>query len=267
MGGNKSALITGASAGIGKSFAEHFAKQGWDLVVTARRRPQLEALAKDLESRYSVKVTVIPVDMSESGAPQFLFDEVLSRGIQIDALVNNAGYGVPGDYVTTDWKQQQDFLQVLVTSVAHLCHLFLPEMVNRGYGRVINVSSINGLLPCSPGQSLYAGAKSFVVGLSHTLHAESGEYGVNVCALCPGLTYTEFHDVTGTRDMVSRVPKSQWLDSDTVARLGYEAVMRGDLLCVTGSSSKLIAFITRLLPRSTMVSLMKKQSKKIRKTG
>lgn len=264
---SKTALITGASAGIGKSFATHYAQQGWNLVITARRLPLMEALAKDLEDRFGVQVVVIAGDMSDPKTPQLLYDEIQSRGIRIEALVNNAGYGVPGNYVVTDWKQQQDFIQVLVTAVSHLCHLFLPDMIEQRYGRIINVSSINGLLPCSPGQSLYAGAKSFVVGLSHTLYVEAGEFGVNVCALCPGFTYTEFHDVTGTRDMVSRLPKSQWLDSDTVARLGYEAVERGDILCVTGRSSKIAAFMTRVLPRRTMISVMKKQSKTIRKTG
>lgn len=261
----KTALITGASAGIGKAFVEKFAQQGWNLVITARREPQLRALAQTLEQQYACQVTVIPADMADPSAPQYLYDSIVSRGIHIDGLVNNAGYGVPGYYVNTSWQQQQDFIQVLVTAVAHLCHLFLPGMIEHNYGRIINVSSINGLLPCSPGQSLYASAKSFVVSLSHTLQAEASNKGVNVCALCPGLTYTEFHDVTGTRDMVSKVPQSQWLDAETVASAAYDAVMKGELLCITGRSSKIAALMSRLLPTRLMVQIMKKQSKKIRK--
>lgn len=261
----KTALITGASAGIGKAFAEIFAQKGWDLVITARREPQLQALAQTLEQQYGCKVTVIPADMADPAAPQYLYHSIVSQGIHIDGLVNNAGYGVPGYYVNTSWQQQQDFIQVLVTSVAHLCHLFLPGMIAHNYGRIINVSSINGLLPCSPGQSLYASAKSFVVGLSHTLQAEAGDKGVNVCALCPGLTYSEFHDVTGTRDMVSKMPKSQWLDATTVASAAYTAVMKGELICITGRSSKIAALAARVLPRKLMVQIMQKQSKKIRK--
>ena len=261
----KTVLVTGASAGIGRAFAEQFAAQGWDVAITARRENQLQSLAEHLRGRYQCKVTVIVADLAQESAPQDIFDYLADEQIQVDALVNNAGYGVPGNYVTTDWAQQKDFIQVLVTSVAHLCHLFLPGMVERNYGRIINVSSLNGLLPCSPGQSLYASAKSFVVNLSHTLQAEAADKGVHVCALCPGFTYTEFHDVTGTRDMVSKIPESQWLDAETVAKLGYEAVMRGDPLCVTGRSSKITATLTKFLPRTTMISLLKKQSKRFRK--
>lgn len=261
----KTVLITGASSGIGKAFAEKFAKEGWNLVITARRQQHLEDLAEQLGKRYRTQITVIAADLAEPNAPQTIYDEVCKRGIHIDGLVNNAGYGVPGYFISTTWKQQQDFLQVLVTSVAQLCHLFLPGMVEQRYGRIINVSSLNGLIPCSPGQSLYAGAKSFVISLSHTLQAEAGEYGINISALCPGLTYTEFHDVTGTREMASKVHKSQWLDAATVARQGYDAVMKGELICVTGRSSKIAAVLARALPRSAMIKLMKKQSLKIRK--
>ena len=262
---NKTALITGASAGIGKSFANKFAQEGWDLVVTARRKTQLEELAKTLTEQYKINVTIIVADLADPDTPIAIHKEITDKGIQIDALVNNAGYGVPGYYVNTDWQQQKDFLQVLVTAVSHLCHLFLPGMVERKYGRIINVSSVNGLLPCSPGQSLYASAKTFVVSLSHTLQAEAGHAGVNVSALCPGLTYTEFHDVTGTRDMVSKVPKSQWMEAQAVAEEAYDAVMRGDLLCTPGRSASLAALLPRFLPRKAIVSLMKKQSLKIRK--
>lgn len=261
----KTALITGASSGIGKAFATKFAAEGWDIIITARRAEQLKTLAQALTQQYKITATVITADLADPAAAQKIFDEVKTLGLQVDALVNNAGYGVPGYFVNTQWSQQRDFIQVLVTSVAHLCHLFLPGMIERGYGRIINVASLNGLLPCSPGQSLYASAKTFVVCLSHTLHAEAGEAGVNVCALCPGLTYTEFHDVTGTRDMVSRVPKSQWLDAQSVANAGFDAVMQGKLICTPGRSTTLTAFVSRFIPRAIMVNLMKKQSLKIRK--
>lgn len=261
----KSALITGASSGIGKAFAHKFAEEGWDIIITARREEQLRTLAQTLAQQYKITATVITADLADPEAAQKIFTEVSAKGLKVDALVNNAGYGVPGYFVNTQWPQQRDFIQVLVTSVAHLCHLFLPGMIARGYGRIINVASLNGLLPCSPGQSLYASAKTFVVCLSHTLHAEASDAGVNVCALCPGLTYTEFHDVTGTRDLVSRVPKSQWLDAKSVANAGFNAVMQGKLICTPGSSTTLTAFISRFIPRTTLVNLMKKQSLKIRK--
>ena len=177
--------------------------------MTAKRKPQLEELSQQLREQYNTKVTIIVADLATPDAPEKIHQDIIDQSIQVDALINNAGYGMPGYYINTDWRQQKDFIRVLVTAVSHLCHLFLPGMVERGYGRIINVSSVNGLLPCFPGQSLYASAKTFVVSLSNTLHAEAGHAGVNVSALCPGLTYTEFHDVTGTREMISKVPKSE----------------------------------------------------------
>jgi len=218
-----------------------------------------------LKKQYNIKVTIIIADLTAPDAPEKIHQDIIDQNIQIDALINNAGYGVPGYYINTDWQQQKDFIQVLVTAVSHLCHLFLPGMVKRGYGRIINVSSINGLLPCSPGQSLYAGAKTFVVSLSNTLQAEVGHSGANVSALCPGLTYTEFHDVTGTREMVRKVPKSQWMDAQSVADQAYDAVMRGGLVCTPSKAASITALLPRFLPRKLTVNLMKKQSLKIRK--
>jgi len=261
----RTALITGASSGIGKAFAEHFAKEGWDLVITARRKDRLDRLSEDLNKRCGTQAAVIVADLSDPESPDRVYNEIQSKGIQIDGLVNNAGYGIPQYFVNTDWEKHRDFIQVLVTSVSHFCHLFLSQMMARRYGRIINVSSLNGLIPCSPGQSLYASAKSFVVSLSHTLQAEAADKGVHVCALCPGFTYSEFHDVTGTRELVDTIPKRQWLRAESVAKLGFDAVMNGKPLCVTGRSSKINYALTKFLPRRMIIDIMKKKSKKFRK--
>ncbi|WP_319524594.1 SDR family oxidoreductase [uncultured Desulfosarcina sp.] len=261
----RTAFITGASSGIGKAFAEHFAHSGWDVVITARRQDRLDMLSEDLEKRYGTKVTVIAADLADPESPKTIYNEIQSKGIHIDGLVNNAGYGIPQYFVNTDWEKHRDFIQVLVTSVTYFCHLFLPRMIENRYGRIINVSSLNGLIPCSPGQSLYASAKSFVVSLSHTLQAEATDKGVHVCALCPGFTYSEFHDVTGTRELVDKIPKRQWLRAEDVAKLGFDAVMNGKPLCVTGRSSKINYALTKFLPRSMIIDIMKKRSKKFRK--
>jgi short-subunit dehydrogenase len=261
----RTVLITGASSGIGKAIAKHFAQEGWDIVITARRQALLDTLSKDLNKNYGTQVTVIVADLADPESPKKIYDEIQSKKIQIDGLVNNAGYGIPGYFVSTSWEQQRDFIQVLVTSASHLCHLFLPQMIDRRYGRIINVSSLNGLIPCSPGQSLYASAKSFVVSLSHTLQAEVADKGVNVCALCPGFTYSEFHDVTGTRELVNKIPKRQWLSAEVVAKLGFESVMDGKPLCITGRSSKVNYALTKFLPRKMMINIMKKKSIKFRK--
>ncbi|MGD9310408.1 MAG: SDR family NAD(P)-dependent oxidoreductase [Desulfosarcina sp.] len=214
---------------------------------------------------FQEEITSILADLAKPESPNNIYDELQSKEIPIDGLVNNAGYGISGYFVNTEWEKQRDFIQVLVTAVSHFCHLFLPQMIKRRYGRIINVSSLNGLIPCSPGQSLYAGAKSYVVCLSHTLQAEVADKGINVCALCPGFTYSEFHDVTGTRELVNKVPKRQWLSAATVAKLGFEAVMDGKPLCVTGRSSKINYAITKFLPRKMMINIMKNKSKKFRR--
>lgn len=261
----RTALITGASSGIGKAFTEHFAQEGWDVVITARRKARLDTLSEDLEKGYGTQVTVIAADLADPESPNNIYNEIQSKGIQIDGLVNNAGYGISGYFVDADWEKHRDFIQVLVTAVTHFCHLFLTQMIERRYGRIINVSSLNGLIPCSPGQSLYASAKSFLVSLSHTLQAEVADKGVHVCALCPGFTYSEFHDVTGTRELVGKIPKGQWLSAEAVAKMGFDAVMNGKPLCVTGRFSKINYTLTKFLPRTMIIDIMKKRSKKFRK--
>jgi len=263
--GERTVLITGASSGIGKAFAKVFAHHGWNVALTARRQDRLLELSETLKENNGSRVTIIQADLADPQAPFDIAKELNRNDIHIDALVNNAGYGVPGYFALTDWRNQQDFLQVLVNAPTHLCHLFLPGMINNNYGRIINVASLNALLPCSPGQTLYAGAKSYIVGLSNTLAAEAGKHGVHVCAVCPGLTYTEFHDVTGTRDMVSKVPKNQWMSAQEVSNHGYRAVMRGDLMCIPGRTTRIMAIVAKILPRKMMVHLMTSQSKKIRR--
>ena len=264
-GAKRRCLVTGASSGIGKAIAEVFAEQGWDLVLTARREERLIELAKALESRHGTHSIVITMDLAEPNAPQQLYDILKEDGVQIDGLVNNAGYGVPGYYIYTDWEVQRKFIQVLATSVAHMCHLFLPHMIKRGYGRILNVSSVNGIIPVSPGQTLYAAAKAFVNRLSHTLHAEASDKGVNVCALCPGFTKSEFHDVTGTRDMVNQFPDFMWMDAKPVAQLGFDAVMRGDVICVPGAANKITTLMAKWMPLKSTIRSMAKRAKNFRK--
>ncbi len=264
MDTKRTALITGASAGIGKAFAEVFAQNGFNLVLTARREDRLRDIQKQLSEQYEITVTVIPVDLHDLQAPQHLFDRIQEEGLVIDALVNNAGYGVPGFFHNTSWKKQADFIQVLVTAVAHLSHLFIPGMIKRGYGRIINVSSMNGILPGSPGQTLYSGAKAFVIQFSQTLFVETEGTGINVTAICPGLTFSEFHDVTGMREAVSKKPSRMWMDANTVAQQGYDAVMKGEHLLINGRFNRFIALLIKLLPNKKGLRMMQKNTKDMR---
>ncbi len=254
----RTALVTGASSGIGAAFAEVFAARGFDVVVTARREARLRTLASLLEERYNVKVHVLPEDLRDPAATDRLCSEVARRGLTIDALVNNAGYGVPGLYASTSWQQQSEFLQVLGRSVAELTHRLFPDMLDRRYGRIINVSSLAGLLPAPAGHTLYAAVKAFVIRFSEALSHEGKHHGVHVTAVCPGFTLSEFHDLTRTRDKVSRLPKFMWMDAASVARGGVDAVMRGQTLYIPGRVNRLIATFGRHLPYGLVYWLMRR---------
>lgn len=162
----RNALVTGASAGIGEAFAEELAKDGVGLVLTARREDRLLELAKRLASKWGVEAKVIPADLSHLDAPKRLFDQVSEAGIAIDYLINNAGYGVPSYYLDSSWDIHQRFMQVMVTAVIELTYLFLDGMTKRNFGRIINVSSVGGLMPGHPGSTLYPAAKAFGIRFS-----------------------------------------------------------------------------------------------------
>ena len=261
----KTALITGASSGIGEAFADVFAAEGFDLVITARREDRLRSIAERLERRHGGQVHVIVSDLARRDAVERLCAGIAARGLQIDALVNNAGYGVPGTYTASPWSRHDEFLQVLVTSVAELTHRLLPEMVQRRYGRILNIASLAGLAPAPAGHTLYAASKAFVIKFSEALAHEVRSSGVHVTALCPGFTLSEFHDVTGTRDQVKRLPPWMWMDAATVARQGFDAVMAGTPIYVNGRVNRTIATLVRFIPQSLVRSAGRRLGRNYRK--
>src|SRR5687768_9242121 len=261
----RTALITGASSGIGEAFADVFAARGFDLVVTARREDRLRALANRVETRHGRRVEVITADLSQREAPATLCDEMAGRGLNIDALVNNAGYGIPGVYLSSPWARQEAMLQVMVVGLAELTHRLLPGMIERKYGRIINVASLAGLVPAPAGHTLYAASKAFVIRFSEALSHEVDRHGVHVTALCPGFTRSEFHDVAGTRDTVSRLPGWLWMDADTVARQGVDAVMAGTPIYVSGRINRTIATLVRFIPQWLVRSISRRVGRTYRK--
>lgn len=256
------ALVTGASSGIGAAVAREYARRGVPLVLTARRADRLEALADTL--RAQVPVVCVAADLADPAAPEFLQADLARRGVQVGHLVNNAGYGVPGRFLSSDWKTHADFLQVLVTSVCELTHRFLPAMEAAGHGRVLNIASLAGLVPASAGHTLYGAAKAFVIRFSESLAQEAAPRGVHVTALCPGMTFTEFHDVNNMRERVSKLPSWLWQDADTVARLGVEAVERGDARCVPGGVNRMLAGLSKYLPEPAARALIASRSRDFR---
>jgi short-subunit dehydrogenase len=247
-GAGRSALVTGASAGIGKAFAEVLAQRGFDVILAARRDERLRELARELGDRYGVTARVIPADLCAPDVPQKIFDQLRSEDVEVDALVNNAGYGIPEFYASSGWDDQAKMLQVMGRAPAHLIHLFLPGMIERGYGRIINVASLGALLPGMAGHTLYSGVKSFLVKTSQSLMIELKGTGVHVTAICPGFTYTEYHDVIRTRKSVSAWPRFMWMTAEEVARQGVDAVMAGKPLYVNGWVNWTVALLARILP-------------------
>jgi len=172
---------------------------------------------------------------------------------------------VPGSYVASGWDVHERFLQIMVIAVAELMHRLLPAMIERRYGRIINVASLAGLVPAPAGHTLYAAAKAFLIKFSESLGHEVRPHGVYVTAVCPGFTFTEFHDVTGTRDRMKNLPGFMWSSSADVARQGYNAVMAGKLVVVTGRINAAIATLVRILPQRLVIGAGRRMGRQYRK--
>ncbi len=232
-------------------------------MLTARRVDRLDDLAGEL--RKQVDCVVLPADLEDPQAPAALCRSLRERGVEIGILVNNAGYGVPGAYLTPSWDQHARFLQIMVTAVCELSHRLLPAMQARGHGGILNVASLAGHVPGSAGHTLYAASKAFMIKFSQSLALENAATGVQVSALCPGFTYSEFHDVTGTRQQMSKMPKWMWMDADEVARAGIAALERGDVVHVPGRVNRAIKTLAKLLPDRAALRMVQKRSKDFRK--
>ncbi|WP_018973847.1 SDR family NAD(P)-dependent oxidoreductase [Rudaea cellulosilytica] len=262
--GVRRALVTGASAGIGAEFARQLAASGHALVLTARRADRLAALAEELKAAHGVQVDCIAADLADPHTPAALCDELARRGLAIDVLINNAGYGVPGSLLSQPWQVHADFIQVLMTAPVELAWRLLPGMRERGYGRIVNVASLAGHVPAPAGHTLYAASKAYLIKFSQALALENRARGVHVCALCPGFTYSEFHDVTGSRALVSQMPKWLWMQADRVVREGLAAVERGDAVYIPGRVNRTIKGLIKLLPDSVGLRMAAREGRKFR---
>lgn len=259
------ALVTGASAGIGAAFARLLAARGYDVALTARRRERLDALADELRGRYGVQALLVAADLADPQAPGRILGHLAAQGREVDALVNNAGYGLTGAYADTDWSDQAAFIQVMMTSPSELAHRVLAGMRERRFGRIINVASLAGLLPSGAGHTLYAATKAYMIKFSQALHLELADHGVRVTALCPGLTWSEFHDANGTRAQMDATPSWLWQGADEVAAAGYRAVEANRAICVPGAHNRAIAAFARAIPADWAMALMASQSARLRR--
>lgn len=257
-------LVTGASAGIGTAFARALAARSHDLVLVARRQDRLQVLAEELQHRHGNRNHILAVDLSDPAAPESLCRELQSRGLQVDWLINNAGYGLPGTLVANPWQAHADFIQVMMTAPTELAWRLLPGMRKRGHGRIVNVASLAGFVPGTAGHTLYAASKAYLIKLSQSLALENRDAGVHVSALCPGFTRSEFHDVTGTRQKMNAMPGFMWLTAEEVARQGIEAVESGKVVHVPGRINRVIKAITESLPDRLALWLSHRQSGRYR---
>jgi uncharacterized protein len=260
------ALVTGASAGIGAEFAHQLAEAGYDLAITARRRDRLDMLAEKLDQTHGTQCHVIVADLADPSAPADICAELKGVGRPVELLVNNAGYAIAGVFHQTEWTDQAQFLQVMVTAVAELSHRLLPGMRELDRGGIINVASLAGIVPGSSGHTLYAASKAFMISFSESLAMENAHNGVCIQALCPGFTYSEFHDVVGTRDIVSRLPKYMWMNADEVVRISLTRFGQpgAPVMLVPGRWNRFLAMLSRKLPYRMAFNLVRKRSSEFR---
>jgi len=243
----KTALITGASAGLGIEFARCFAADGHAVVLVARRRDKLETLASELRARHGVEAHVLVADLSDAAAVHELVRELKTARIEIDYLVNNAGFGTNSAFHNLDPARELELIQVNVSALVALTGALLPGMVARGNGRILNIGSTAGFQP-GPYMATYYASKAFVLSFSEALSYELRATGVTVTVSCPGPIRTEFADIAGLAN--SRLFRLNVASAESVARTAYQALHAGRPLVVHGFSNKLGVLLVRLSPRA-----------------
>lgn len=251
----KTVLITGASSGIGLEFAHIFAQNKINLVLVARNHEKLKTLAEELEAKHKVNVSVLPFDLSNYQNAEAIFKWLEAQKISIQYLINNAGFGELGSFADSKWARQEQMINLNITALTYLTHLFLPAMRQAGYGRILNVASTAAFQP-GPGMAVYFATKSFVLHFSEAINAELSGSGVTVTALCPGATESGFADAAKASE--SKLFKGRKLPSSReVAVYGYKAMMKGKAVAVHGLVNKSLIVGIRLMPRKLVVQVSK----------
>lgn len=258
-------LITGASSGIGAALARRFAREGRPLVLTARRRERLEALAAELQIDHQIAVHTIALDLAVPSGAYRLLQQLAERNLAVHTLVNNAGFGLRGDFTASAWPRAQAMLQLMVHAPAELSHGLLPAMQAYGSGRILNVSSLAGLVPGLPGSTLYSASKAFLIRFSQSLAAEQVDGGVRVVALCPGYVRSEFHAVLGVQERMQRLPGLFWMEAEQLVQQTVQALNGSQVVIVPGLVNRLIAGLARLLPDPAAGRLSAAFSRRYRK--
>jgi uncharacterized protein len=239
-------IVTGASSGIGADLARKFSAIGHNLILVARRRAKLQSLADELRERDRGIVEVMEFDLTKAKAPQALYDAVQELGVPVHTLVNNAGFGLRGDFVELSIDEQLEMMNINMTALTKLSHLFLPGMMQRRQGGIINVSS-TAAFQAGPHMAVYYASKAYVLSLSEALHEEVKPHGVTVTALCPGPTESGFGERAGMDG--TKLFQRGKMTSERVAEIGVEGYRAGHAIVVTGMRNRLASQMSRLLPR------------------
>ena len=243
------ALITGASSGIGAEFARQLAARGMHLILTSRREELLQALATELHTAHGTKTEIIVLDLGAPGAPARLIEEIAARGRSVELLVNNAGFGYVSPVEKTSPERIQELINLNISALTDLCLRILPGMMERGHGGIINIASVAAFQPVAY-MGAYAASKAYVLHFSEALWAEARERGVTVTALCPGTTKTEFFDVAGASEFLS---KRSYQEVKPVVRTGLRAFEKGRQYVISGWKNYFLSMLVRIGSRRTVV--------------
>jgi len=256
MVNNKYALITGGTSGIGFELAKLFAKDGYNLIIAARNEVELNATSEEIKQQFGVEVITISKDFFEVENAFDLYNEIKIKGIEVNVLVNNAGQGQYGEFTETDLKRELAIIQLNISSVVVLTKLFLQDMLQRGEGKILNLSSIASKVP-GAWQSVYHGTKAFIQSFTEAIRAENKDSGVTITALLPGATETDFFNKADMTD--SKAVQGKLDDPADVAKDGYEALMKGDDMIVSGIKNKVQVGMASVIPDSVLASQMYKK--------
>lgn len=255
----KTVLVTGASSGIGKAFAESLAEKGANLIIVARSGDKLKEQASELEKKYSVQVGVIVIDLSESGSAKKIFQQTQTAGLSVDVLINNAGFGKWGDFLEFDLETYSSMLSLNINSLVELCHLYLPEMVKKKDGGIINVGSTASFVPV-PYAAVYSASKAFVLYFSEALYGEYNDKGVTVMTLCPGGTESNFATVANSE---IKVPREAYESPKDVVNTALPAFLNNESYVISGFKNYMSEILPRFLPRKVVIQLVGNMWKKV----
>lgn len=253
----KTVLITGASFGIGYELAKIFAKEKYNLILVARNLEKLNQIKDELQNP-DIQIFTIQKDLSYPNSPKELFDEINKKGLEIDILINNAGFGLLGSFVELDLQTQLDMIQLNITSLVHLTYLVLPQMIAKNSGKIMNVASTAAFQP-GPNMAVYYATKAFVLSFSEALYAELKSKGITVTALCPGPTRTEFQKRARMENInLERSKLIPYMSAEKVAQIGYDGLMKGKRVVIPGLLNKTGTKLVKIFPKSFVLAVLKK---------